>query len=324
MKRVGLGSAAVVVALLLAFVFAGCSLVGTDSEATGTMRLSITDAPVDSSIVTGVYVTIEDVQYNRNGEWEDMVGFDGPKQYDLLELTDGKSELLGDLVLPVGEYAQIRFMLDVAERGQGSGGPPSNPGSYVELNGDSEDPTKEPLFVPSGGQSGYKAHVGDEETFTVPENGEVAVTADFDLRKALVRTGGNDPRYILKPVVRLIVEGQAGSIEGTVSYSGSGTAEKLVVYAYEDGTFASSEADDPADGEDEDSRFPGAVTSAVAKDIDDDGTREYTLAFLAEGTYDLVVAEYDDEGAYLGSGESVDLGGVKVTAGQTTTEDLTE
>jgi hypothetical protein len=323
MKRVRKGSLGVAVALLLAFVFAGCSLVGTESEATGTMRLSITDAPVDGSSVTGVYVTIEDVQYNRNGEWEDMAGFDGPKQYDLLELTDGKSELLGDLVLPAGEYAQIRFMLDVAERGQGSGGPPSNPGSYVELNGDTEDRREEPLFVPSGGRSGYKAHVGNEETFTVPENGEVAVTADFDLRKALVRTGGNDRRYILKPVVRLIVEGQAGSIEGTVSYSGSGTAEKLVVYAYEDGTFTQSEAGDPADAED--SRFPGAVTSAVAKDIDDDGTREYTLAFLAEGTYDLVVAEYDDEGTYVdGSGDSVDLEDVEVTAGQTTTEDLTE
>lgn len=58
----------------------------------------------------------------------------------------------------------------------------------------------------------------------------------------------------------------------------------------------------------------GAVNSAP---VADDGS--YTLAFLAEGTYDLVAAQYDSKGEYVaGSGEAVDKEDVDVSAGETT------
>jgi hypothetical protein len=290
-------------------VIGGCLLFG----GTGTIQLSVTDAPiVDDNSVTGVYVTFEEVQYNLNGEWRTMTGFDGPKTFDLLELTGGESALLGELTLQAGTYTQIRFI--VAAEAEGSG-PPSNTGTWINRDGNDEyDDGDDPLFVPSGAQTGYKATAG--EPFTVPANGTVAITADFDLRRAVVEAGG---RYILKPVVRLVVEDQAGSISGDVTNT---TGNNLVVYAYEDGEFTASEAADPTT--DDGTRFPNAVTSSKVEDVADGA--DYTLAFLAAGTYDLVIAQYDPStGEYIDtSGNSVDHEDVEVTSGSVTTQDLSE
>jgi hypothetical protein len=108
----------------------------------------------------------------------------------LLQLTDGNSALLGELALPAGNYTQIRFMLDIGEKGSSQ----ASPGCYLEF---ADDSTR-PLFAPSGGKTGYKG-VGN---FEVPANGTVEVTADFDASKAVVVAGSS---YILKPTIKLIV-----------------------------------------------------------------------------------------------------------------------
>jgi len=157
---------------------------------TGILKLYLSDAPLDAENVTGVYITIEEIQCHLNSEWITCADFVGPQKYDLLELTGGNSTLLGELTLPAGNYTQIRFMLDIPEMGS----QPVNPGCYIEFAGNSS----EPLFVPSGGQSGYKA-IG---RFEVPANGTVEVTADWDVYKAV---GVANSRYILKPTIKLIV-----------------------------------------------------------------------------------------------------------------------
>jgi len=97
---------------------------------------------------------------------------------------------LGELTLPSGNYTQIRFMLDIQEIGPS----PTSPGCYIEF----ADNSTEPLFVPSGGETGYKGIC----QFEVPVNGTVEVTADFDVREAVVIANS---RYILKPRIKLIV-----------------------------------------------------------------------------------------------------------------------
>lgn len=261
-----------IILTVLAASVVGCE---TLEQETGTLELYLSDAPIDASNVTGVYITIDDIQYHRDGQWLTCEEFDGPKTYNLLELSGGNSTLLGELILPAGHYTQIRFMLDIPEAGMGS--PPANPGCYIEF----ADNSTEPLFVPSGGETGYKA-IGQ---FTVPINGTVEVTADFDVRKAVVEAGS---RYILKPTIRLIVSDQAGRICGEIT-NNSGYTD-IVVFAYEDGTWAAAEADDPVG---EESRFPNAITSGKMCDEGD-----YVLALLAAGTYDLVVTGYN--GAYFG------------------------
>ncbi|MEA1871821.1 MAG: DUF4382 domain-containing protein [Chloroflexota bacterium] len=160
---------------------------------TGTLKLYLSDAPLDANNVTGVYITINEIQYHLGNQWITCEEFEGPETYDLLALTGGNSTLLGEFTLPAGNYTQIRFMLDIPEMGSH----PASPGCYIEF----ADNSTEPLFVPSGNETGYKA----TGHFEVPVNGTVAVTADFDVRKAVVVAGSS---YILKPTISLIVNSQ--------------------------------------------------------------------------------------------------------------------
>jgi len=243
---------------------------------TGTLELYLTDAPIDAENVTGVYITINEIQYHIDDQWITCEEFEGPQIYNLLELTGGNFTLLGDLTLPGGHYNQIRFMLDIPEMGSH----PANPGCYIEF----ADNSTEPLFVPSSNTTGYKA-IGQ---FEVTVNGTVEVTADFDVRKAVVVADF----YILKPTIRLVVNNQAGSIRGSITNSSNYT--DIIVFAYEDGTWADTEDDDPVYPE---SRFPNAVNSGKMCEEGD-----YRVPFLAAGTYDLVVAGYNgaDFGEVLG------------------------
>jgi hypothetical protein len=256
--------------MLPLFFFSSCE---KENDGKGTINLSITDAPLDTDGIAGVYITITEIHYHIAGNrWKKFDDFEGPQTFNLLDLTRGTSELLGSLTLEAGNYTQIRFMLDAPMFGAG---PKSNPGCYLEF----DDGSTKDLFVPSGGRTGYKA-VG---AFTVPANGSVDVTADFDVRKSVVKAGVSG-MYILKPTIRLLVDNQAGAIAGTVSNIPGDTG--VVIYAYENGTFELSEANDP---EIEETRFPNAVTSDMA---DDNG--DYYLAYLAPGLYDLVVAKTID------------------------------
>ncbi|MFO7852467.1 MAG: DUF4382 domain-containing protein [Bacteroidota bacterium] len=280
----------IILTFVAAFIFTGCEKDGN----TGTLHLSITDAPVDNSDVVGIWLTISEVQYHMNdNEWMTFENFEGPQEFNILELTNGESELLGSFEMTAGKYTQLRFMLDAPDYGIPN---PANPGCYIEF----ADESTKPLFVPSGHETGWKA-VGQ---FTVPSNGDVSVTADFDARKSVVKAGITG-MYILKPTIRLIVDNQAGQIAGGVTNIPEDT--DIVIYAYEDGTYTEDEADDPAEG---DPRFPNAVTSSIVGDTD-----SYHLAYLAPGTYDLVVTtSVDGEfGEVLGIIEDVVVESRKTT-----------
>ncbi len=266
---------------------------------TGTLKLYLSDAPKDDTKIVGVWITIVGIQYHRDGKWVTVndTDFVGPQTHNLTALTGGVSALLGELELPAGNYTQIRFILDI----RGEQGPSANnTGCWVELT----DGTTAPLFCPSGNQTGYKA-VGN---FTIPVNAEVEVTADWDVQKAVVKAGQSG-KYILKPTIRLIVNKQAGNISGSITNGSIYT--DIVVYAYEEGTWNAMEDDEPIG---EQSRFPKAVSSGQ---MDEGGN--YTLAWLAPETYDLVVAGfYDgDFGEVLGF-----ISDVEVQSEQTTTQDI--
>lgn len=244
------------------------------NENTGRLHLSITDAPIDQYDVTGVFITVTEVQIHKGGsDWQVIEEFEGPVTYNLLELTHGISELMAVTELPAGVYTQIRFMLDAPENvGQGNH---ANPGCYLEF----ADGSTEPLFVPSGGQTGYKA-IGN---FSVPVNGDVHVTADFDVRKSVV-VAGNSGKFILKPTIRLVVDDEAGTISGSVINIEDGKG--VVVYAYEAGTYQVNEAADPAP---DTPRFPNAVSSDMVGE-----QNNFKVPFLAPGLYDLVVTSAVD------------------------------
>ena len=279
-KRLILLASAAAIAIIF---LSGCPVLDTIGTATtGNAVVSITDAAVDDETITGIWLTVEDIQFNRGtsevSDWMEVEGFEGPVLFNLLDYVNGKSEELADIELPSGQYNQIRFMVSAPEKNEA---PPQNPTCYVSFS----DRDNEPLFIPSGSSSGFKA-VG---AFQVPINGTVNIIADFDVRKGLIYAGN---RYILKPTIRLEVMDEAGKITGSIF--GTGPYETVTVYAYEHGTYDASEADLPAPGS-EDVQFPNAVTSAK---IDN---QEFVLPFLSpKVTYDLVFAHSLADGTFQG------------------------
>lgn len=247
----------------------------------GVINLSITDAPIDTDGIEAVYITVTGIQYHSNEKgWVTVEEFEVPKTFNLLDLTRGESEMLSSFELTAGKYTQIRFLLDAPERDKGN---IANPGCYLVF----KNSTTEPLFVPSGSQTGFKA-VG---AFTVPVNGTVDVTADFDVRKSIVKAGASG-KYILKPTIRLVVDNQAGCIKGDVTNAPE--AAKVVIYAYESGSFTESETT-PA--EVEAPRFPNAVSSDVVCELG-----KYHIAYLAPGTYDLIITTVSGDEAPVVAG----------------------
>ncbi len=228
-------SLSVLAALGIIYGFPG--IPGEQPLETGTLKLYLCDAPLDTENVTGVYITINEIQYHRDGEWSTFDEFEGPQKYDLLKLTGGNSALLGELTLPAGNYTQIRFMLDIPEKGP----KPVNPGCYVEF----ADNSTEPLFVPSGGQSGYKA----TGRFEVSANETVEVTADFDIHGHNAIHVANS-RYILNPTIKLIVDGQSdvGDVPGNSSGKSSNpNKSNRSEHAPKTGTLELSLTDAPPD-----------------------------------------------------------------------------
>ena len=275
---------------LLALVLTGLACGGGEqtAEDIGTLTLNITDAPIDADTVAGVYISITKVEIGDKAsgevEWLELADYsDAPKELNLLDYTNGLAYEIGEFDLEAGRYNQIRFYLDAAEEGQGV---PTSPGCYIEFT----DESTEPLFVPSGSESGYKV-VG---SFEVPANGEVEVTVDFDARKSIVVAGGGQApvqRYILKPTLRLIVDSEAGNITGTVNdESGLIDTYAFTAYAYEVDDWEADEYEEPdTDG----NYFMGAVTSAGV----DADTGEFTLAYLAQDEdYIVVIVVFNEDG----------------------------
>lgn len=273
--------------LSLTIIIVGCN--NDPDSGTGTISLSLTDAPLtDAEDVEGVFVTIESIAYNLNDEWITAENFQGPQVYNLLELTGGSVAPLADTSIAAGEVSQIRFILVANERGEEAG---DDPGCYITIDpdgvadGDDSDDIKNALFVPSGSQSGFKAN----GPFTVPTNGTVEITADFDVRKSVVYSGNfnqGNGTYLLKPTISLIVNNQAGSITGTFTDDTTDIYDSYNIYAYESGTFTDDEL---TAADDESTEFPNAVTSIFVED------GSYTLAFLQAGTYDLIVVGTADD-----------------------------
>lgn len=263
-----------ILSLTLMTLISGCGGGGggTTTASTGVLSLSITDAPPKlGDDVTEVNIAVIGIEYNHNGSWTTADDFE-PQTFNLLDLQNGKSLHLGDMILPAGHYQEIRFKLAAPEK---EADVKSNPDCNITF----EDGTSVPLFVPSGGQSGYKG----KGAFDITANAKIEVTADFDVQKSIVVTGNR--KYLLKPVIRLVVTELSGTINGTIvdvaDYND--TTDTLVVYTYVSGEYDVSEEDE-VDG----INFPNAVSSSDVNMSDGN----FTLSFLGEGNYSLITAQY--------------------------------
>jgi len=195
-------------------LLAGCSGGGGDSSPTGTLKLAITDKQSDD--FAKVVVAIKEIRVVPAGQDNAadndpalpvLARFSTPLVIDVMQLQFVQ-QALGEIILPVGSYSQIRLILEPNPNGQ------AEPVNYLTLK---TDPlTRIPLTTPSGQQSGLKV-LGPIE---VKPNLINAVVIDFDPNTAIVPRGNGD--YNFKPTgIRMVqtaeVLTQFGSISGTVS-----------------------------------------------------------------------------------------------------------
>ena len=207
-------------AALSTLVFVSCSdntSGDTDSEY-GTLRVVLIDAPGDFE---AVYIDIQAVRIHRSGDagegesgWIDIPT--EPVIVDLLQLTNGRFEVLGEIDLEPGRYSQLRLIL--------------GDNNEVVIDGETQA-----LNTPSAQQSGLKLQINADI-----EGGEMyTLLLDFDASRSIVRAG-NSGRYNLRPVISTARLEQSGAIEGSIEPAGI----EPWVYAIADGdTLAGTRAE---------------------------------------------------------------------------------
>ncbi|HEX6190811.1 MAG TPA: DUF4382 domain-containing protein [Chitinophagaceae bacterium] len=180
-----------VLAAILACTFSSCTKSGL-----GTSRLSLylTDAPAAYDAVNIEILRIEIKSTNDFGDdsWQ-VLRFNNPGIYNLLDYTNGLDTLLSSAELPTGKLSQIRLMLGT--------------NNSIVVNGTTMEL---PLTTPSMQQTGLKLNVHAD----LLEGVEYKLWIDFDCARSIVLTGNGE--YKLKPVLRTFTQAETGAIQGVI------------------------------------------------------------------------------------------------------------
>ncbi len=221
-------------AIVASLMFFGCGGGGSSSQpANGTLGVSLTDATAGG--FDAVNVTVSKIRVHQSASatensagWTDIT-LNPARKINLLNLTNGALEELGETPLAAGHYTQLRLVL-VPNTG-------THLANSVVLSG---DPTEIPLDTPSGVQSGIKLI----NQFDVAAGQRVDLVLDFDAGKSVVKTGGG--KYLLKPVIKVIPTVLNG-INGFVEMSSLGS--NVSVTAQQNGTIIRSTVPSTQTGE---------------------------------------------------------------------------
>jgi hypothetical protein len=221
-------AAAVSSTILLAACGGGSGSGGTVA-ANGTVAVALTDAPAcgfDEVNVTVAKVRIHksDSADANDGGWTDIT-LDPARKINLVNLTNGALEELGEVDLPAGHYTQLRLVLAADNAGSGLAN------SVKPVNG-----AETKMATPSGIQSGIKL-VGQ---FDVEAGAKSELVIDFDACRSVVTRGNGN--YALKPVISLIRKATSGSISGYLDPALAGSHP--VVNAELDGVIVKSTVPD--------------------------------------------------------------------------------
>ena len=253
-------------------VAAGLALGGcgdsTGPDAPATFKVMLTDGPAE--YLASANVEIGEVWAIQAGGPPILLSSDGGS-YELLDLQDGVMAELATAELDASiRILQLRLHVESADVTLGDG--------YMFASGENT----QDLFIPSGAQSGIKINLrgddGNEDgagVDLVPGETILAVV-DMDVEQNFVFTGDTSdptmlPDVLFTPLLRATVEDVAGSISGTITYSGP-LPDAEGEYADIEAELTSSDV--PV------AEMETATASAVAAE---DGT--YTVYFLAPGTY---------------------------------------
>jgi hypothetical protein len=185
--------------IICVFSLASCSGGGGSSNDTGTVSMSLMDAP---GIYDAVNITILRVEAHKadsseteeDGSWH-TIGTPN-KTYNLIELVNGVMESLGVEDLPAGKYTQVRLILSDKVPPNSGKNILGNPHPYANYAIDNS--VEIPIKIPSGFNTGIKL----VHHFVVEPNSFTELILDFDAMRSIVETGNG--KLILKPTIRII------------------------------------------------------------------------------------------------------------------------
>jgi hypothetical protein len=222
-----LAGSALIATTLVACGGGGGSSTPTTTASTGTLTVALTDAPACG--FDAVNVTVNKVRVNASstasdtdGGWTDIT-LNPARKINLLNLTNGVLDALGQTPLPAGHYSQLRLVLD------------ANANTVVPTGG-----TEQALTTPSAVQSGIKL----TKEFDVAAGQQVDLVLDFDACKSVVTQGKG--RYLLKPVVKVVPTAAVG-ISGVVATSLLGS--HVAVSVQQNGVEVGATVPNPTTGE---------------------------------------------------------------------------
>jgi hypothetical protein len=281
------------IVLLFAAVglIAGCSQTEDKEFETepgnGYVVIKLTDAPFPADSVAEANITIDWVQLieydGEDGEQEIhesdsayvMFEMESPVTYNLLELSNGITAILGEKEIPAGNYDEIRLHVD---------------SSSIVLN----DGSVYDLKVPSGNASGLKIKL--DPYFSLEDGGYAEILLDFDVSRSFVVRGnfnkGKINGFIFKPVVRAAANYQVttGEINGTVNdTTGTSLENALLTLVSGDDTITSAITD--TDGfYAMTGIFPGDYTLICDKDdfVEQDSVVTVEKGVLTVQDFDLI------------------------------------
>lgn len=192
--------------LSLLFFITSCNTDDTSiPEGKGKLNVYITDAPFPIDLISSTSININKIEIRYKAELDaesDQDSFivisDEEMEIDLLDLTNGITELMASIDLEPGYYDMIRLHVGDA---------------VVVMN----DESVFDLKIPSGYSSGLKIKIKPAIYLTEGQTSDVLL--DFDVSKSFVAKGNikNLKGFNFKPVVRAVYIGAAGRIEGDVT-----------------------------------------------------------------------------------------------------------
>jgi hypothetical protein len=217
-SRFGLAAGAVLAAASLAACGGGGDSSTTPTTTTptatfGSLSVALTDAPACG--FDAVNVTVTKVRVNKSAtagdtdsSWVDLA-LSPARKINLLSLTNGVLDTLGQASLDPGHYSQIRLVLDANASGTANTVIPTGSTKEVALD------------TPSAATSGLKL-AGE---FDITANTTTSLVIDFDACKSVLKKG--NAGYALKPVLSLVPNTQNG-ISGVIA-SGALTHHVMVL-----------------------------------------------------------------------------------------------
>ncbi len=290
-------------------IVAGALLAGTacyEEDATGTgarggiANVLLTDAPFPFDSVASVNIYVVSIAASTSsdtiaGGTQQWVTITAPrKRFDLLELQQGRTELVGAGQLPAGSYKAVRMVIDTDS-------------SSVIMN----DGREASVHWPVSGELTLNALV--ESPVSMPDAG-ADIVIDFDVGRSFYP--GNpftdylpgallpSDEFIFISWIRAVNRAATGAIAGTVLGDGNGDGSlepipnaAITIYHHNDTSFA---------------LYGASATGRT------DANGQYKVAFLHPGTYTVQV---DPLGVVTLDQRWED--GISVSAGGTTQHDMT-